>query len=266
MKILAMLVVALGIGIAGCDQSIEINTAGTDRSDTNWYIADGEIATQLNGSTEYVDFTLIQKRSSGSVVSGFVLYDVHHRGYNMLIHRRTKTEAGLIESWSFHEIQNGKSEVSCMESLNDYFTLPATLRMVAWTHAPFDNIVAPNAHPTISTWTKGEIPVVNSSLFKLEQKIDRITRMPENFRLWSSTGKVVQMGKVTQMALIDQLYMPVSIKIVTDEQEVSVMLRNGAVLSNTESANGIEAYLRYIESPTATCVSPHFSNDQLKQL
>jgi hypothetical protein len=39
----------------------------------------------------------------------------------------------------------------------------------------------------------------------------------------------------------------VSIKIVTNEQEVSVMLRNGAVLSNTESANGIEAYRRYIE-------------------
>lgn len=266
MKILTMVVVAIGIGISGCDQSIEINTAGTDRSDTNWYIADGELATQLNGSTEYVDFTLIQKRSSGSVVSGFLLYDVHHHGYNMLIHRRIKTSTGLLESWSFHETQNGKSEVSCMESLNDYFTLPATLKMVAWTHDPIDNSVAPNAHPTISTWTKGEIPVVNSNLFKLEQKIDRITGMPERFRLWSSPGQTIQMGQVMQMALIDRLYMPVSIKIVTNEQEVSVMLRNGSVLSNTESANVIDAYRRYIESPTATCGFPHFSNDQLKQI
>lgn len=266
MKIFAMLMVVISVGVAGCDQSAEINTVGTDRSDTNWYVADGELATQLNGSTKYVEFTLIQKRSSDSVVSGFVLYDVHHRGYNVLIHRRIKTATNLIESWGFHGTQNGESEVSCMESLNDDFTLPTTLRMVAWTHSPFDIGVAPNAHPTLSTWTKEKIPVVNSNLFKLEQKIDWITGMPESFKLWSSPGKIIQTGKVTQMAMIDRVYMPVRIKIATNKQEVNVMLRNGAVLSNTERTNMIEAYRRYIESPTATCASPHFSNDQLKQL
>lgn len=264
MKSLTILAVAITLGIVGCDQSMQTNASENNRSGDYWYIADGELSDKFNGSTKHIDFTLIQRRSNDSVISGFALYDVHHRGYNLLVHRRTQTGNKFLESWDFHATQNGKSETSCFESLNDYQSLPATLRLVAWAHAPFQMNYDHHVQTEASQWTTTEIPVASSNLYKMEQMIDRSTAMPKHFKLWVSPQKLIQKAYVKHIALIDQQYMPVSIEILTEEQETAVKLGDGAVFADGHSV--IEAYRQYIDSPTESCFVKQFLPEQLKQL
>lgn len=266
MKSLTILVMTITLGIVGCDQSMQTNASENNRSDEYWYIADGELSKKFNGSVKHIDFTLIQRRSDETVVSGFVLYDVHHRGYNMLIHRRTRTGSKFLESWDFHGTQTGKSELSCFGSLSDYHSLPASLRLIAWAHAPFQLTNDGHVQIGASQWTRTEIPIAGSNLYRMEQMIDRSTEMPKQFKLWVSPRKLIQKANVKHIALIDQQYMPVSIELLTGQQETTVKLRNGAVFADGHSVNVIEAYRQYIDSPTDSCFVKQFLPKQLKQL
>jgi len=266
MKRFIILLLVINLGVTGCTEPSDTAPNSNRETDGFWYLTDGQLRKKFDGSIQHIDFTLIQKHTNNSVVSSFLLYDAPHRGFNLLIHRRIRAQDKFLESWDFHETKSGRSELSCFESLNDYLGLPATLRLVAWAHAPFRETIGPQAHAETNDWVTTDIPVANSNLYKLEQIIDPESGMPKEFTLWMSPQKVTQIGKVTHIARIDDNYMPMGISIATDEQETAVRFRNGEVIDVGHSVNIIEAYSQYIDFSNQSCIAKQFTSQQFKQL
>lgn len=180
--------------------------------------------TETPGATHHVEAVMLYKSGENSSQFGFWLTETHYRGYDFWVLERKVIDGKLVENWTAHSTETGRSQ-----SIGDNPTTLdlkwlAKFRATAWVHEP----IVKTDRKRLSWQGEKNLPIRSGNFFSLEQTIDTVSKLPERYETGDEKGLPVQLIQVNQIAKTDDLWVPVrfSIRNFQVDEVIRVNIRN----------------------------------------
>lgn len=175
------------------------------------------------GSEYYVEAIMLFNSEGDSSQFGFWLTETDHRGYDFWILERKLVNGKMIETWKARSTKTGKSQfIGSNPTALDREWL-AKFRATAWAHEP---IVKTDRMRLL--WKGNELPIESTEFYSLEQKIDILSKLPEEYEGRNRAGQPIQLIQVKQIAKSADLWVPVRLSIhdLEADRVIKIKIRN----------------------------------------
>ena len=181
-------------------------------------------ATETPGATHHVEAVMLYKSGENSSQFGFWLTETHYRGYDFWILERKVIDGKLVENWTAHSTETGRSQSIGDKPTTLDLEWLAKFRATDWVHEP----IVKTGRKRLSWRGEKNLPIRSGNFFSLEQTIDTVSKLPERYETGDEKGLPVQLIQVNQIAKTDDLWVPVrfSIRNFQVDEVIRVNIRN----------------------------------------